>query len=54
MHDGEIVDLFLKRDEEALRIVSEQYGKRLNRPFVFEIVSESGLPIFVGIVNDPA
>lgn len=31
MHDGEIVDLFLKRDEEALRIVSEQYGKRLNR-----------------------
>ena len=31
MHDSEIVDLFLKRDEEALRAVSEQYGTRLNR-----------------------
>ncbi|MBO4928228.1 MAG: hypothetical protein J5379_08285 [Clostridiales bacterium] len=26
----------------------------LDRPFIFEIVSETGLPIFVGIVNDPS
>ena len=25
----------------------------LDRPFIFEIVSETGLPLFVGIVNDP-
>lgn len=25
----------------------------LDRPFLFEIVSETGLPLFVGIVNDP-
>ena len=30
MRDGEIVDLFLKRDEEALRVVADQYGTRLN------------------------
>lgn len=26
----------------------------LDRPFIFEIISESGLPLFVGIVNNPA
>lgn len=26
---------------------------RFDRPFVFEIMSETGLPLFVGIVNDP-
>ena len=53
-------------DEEGCKAVSatielagdaiseEDYELILNRPFVFEIVSESGLPIFVGIVNDPA
>ena len=25
----------------------------LDRPFIFEIISETGLPLFVGIVNDP-
>lgn len=25
----------------------------LDRPFIFEIMSENGLPLFVGIVNDP-
>lgn len=25
----------------------------VDRPFVFEIVSESGIPLFVGVVNDP-
>ena len=25
----------------------------LDRPFIFEIMSETGLPLFVGIVNDP-
>ena len=30
MRDSEIVDLFLRRDEEALRVVSDQYGARLN------------------------
>ena len=27
---------------------------RVDRPFVFELVSETGLPIFVGVVNDPS
>ena len=31
MNDGEIVNLFLKRDEEALRAVADQYGAKLNR-----------------------
>lgn len=26
----------------------------LDRPFIFEIVSSTGLPLFVGVVNDPA
>ena len=26
----------------------------LDRPFLFEIVSATGLPLFVGVVNDPA
>lgn len=26
----------------------------LDRPFVFEIMSETGIPIFVGIVNNPS
>ena len=26
----------------------------LDRPFVFEIMSDSGLPLFVGVVNHPA
>ncbi|MBQ6019624.1 MAG: hypothetical protein IJL26_05520 [Clostridia bacterium] len=26
----------------------------LDRPFLFEIMSETGLPLFVGVVNDPA
>ena len=26
---------------------------KLDRPFIFEIMSETGLPLFVGIVNDP-
>ena len=25
----------------------------LDRPFLFEIVSETGLPLFVGVVNAP-
>ncbi|MBR2284080.1 MAG: hypothetical protein IJ874_06635 [Ruminococcus sp.] len=25
----------------------------IDRPFIFEIISETGLPVFVGIVNDP-
>ncbi len=25
----------------------------LDRPFIFEIMSETGLPLFVGIVNNP-
>ena len=29
MNDGDIVDLFLARDEEALRVVSDQYGTKL-------------------------
>ncbi len=27
---------------------------KFDRPFVFEIMSETGLPLFVGIVNDPS
>ena len=26
---------------------------KLDRPFIFEIMSEIGLPLFVGIVNEP-
>ena len=26
---------------------------RFDRPFLFEIVSETGLPLFVGVVNQP-
>ena len=26
----------------------------LDRPFIFELISENGLPLFVGIVNDPS
>ena len=25
----------------------------LDRPFIFEIMSDTGLPLFVGIVNNP-
>ena len=32
----------------------EEMDFRLDRPFVFELVSETGLPIFVGVVNDPS
>ncbi len=31
MEDGDIVELFLSRDESALRHTSEKYGKRLRR-----------------------
>ncbi|MBO4688136.1 MAG: sigma-70 family RNA polymerase sigma factor [Clostridiales bacterium] len=31
MNDSEIVTMFWARDEQALRIVSDQYGTRLNR-----------------------
>lgn len=31
----------------------EQVDFILDRPFIFEIVSETGLPLFVGIVNEP-
>ena len=30
MKDGDIVNLFLARDEKALRVVADQYGTRLN------------------------
>ena len=30
MNDGDIVNLFLDRDEKALRVVADQYGKRLH------------------------
>lgn len=32
----------------------EQVDFTLDRPFIFEIMSETGLPLFVGIVNNPA
>ena len=31
----------------------EQVDFILDRPFIFEIVSETGLPLFIGIVNNP-
>ena len=31
----------------------EQVDFTLDRPFIFEIMSENGLPLFVGIVNNP-
>ena len=30
MEDSKIVDMFLSREEEAIRCISEKYGKRLN------------------------
>ena len=33
---------------------TEQYDFVLDRPFLFEIVSDAGMPLFVGIVNNPA
>ena len=33
---------------------NERVEFRLDRPFVFEIMSASGLPLFVGVVNRPA
>jgi RNA polymerase sigma-70 factor (ECF subfamily) len=30
MNDGDIVNLFLDRDEKAIRVVADQYGKRLH------------------------
>ena len=33
---------------------TEQENFILDRPFIFEIMSETGLPLFVGIVNNPA
>ena len=54
-------------DEDGCRAVSLTYMMHsgavytdehvdliLDRPFIFEIVSESGYPLFIGIVNDPA
>lgn len=52
-------------DEEGCKAVSatiimagagqtkEHFEFILDRPFVFEIVSDTGLPLFVGVVNDP-
>jgi len=52
-------------DEEGCKAVSatiilggaaqttEYFEFILDRPFVFEIVSDTGLPLFVGVVNDP-
>ena len=33
---------------------TEQYEFVLDRPFLFEIISDAGMPLFVGIVNNPA
>ena len=35
-------------------IIKRELDFVLDRPFVFEIVSETGTPLFVGIVNDPS
>ena len=34
--------------------IQEDYELVLDRPFVFEILSETGTPLFVGIVNNPS
>ena len=39
MDDSKIVDLFLERDEAALRHTSEKYGKRL-RTLSYRIVED--------------
>ena len=40
-------------DYSGAAMPEDQVDFVLDRPFIFEIVSETGLPLFVGIVNDP-
>ena len=40
--------------EEAMGASIDHENFILDRPFIFEIMSETGLPLFVGIVNQPA
>lgn len=37
----------------AGEIVEEPVDYKVDRPFIFEILGESGLPLFIGIVNEP-
>ena len=50
MEDEKIVELYLNRAETAIDATNQKYGSYI---FLFTITSDVGLPLFVGIVNQP-